>query len=163
MINQPLPLLRWTRLYSVGHPALDAQHRKLFALINDLIALQQADAVAQRQAIVETLPKLGRYAERHFKAEELLMARAQADNLAAHREKHAALLAQVQQLQQNIDRGKIPPFAELLLFLRYWLAEHILVTDKRYAPAMAKLLMDADSDEKADALLAEQEAETELW
>ncbi len=159
MSASPLPPLRWTKLYSVGHPALDTQHRKLFVLINELIALQEADATTQQHAIVDTLPKLARYAERHFKAEELLMARAQADNLAAHREKHAALLAQVQQLQHAIDRGKMPPFAELLLFLRYWLAEHILVTDKRYAPAMARLLIDGELSEQA----AQQEAEAELW
>lgn len=155
----PLPPLKWTRLYSVGHPALDAQHRKLFVLINDLVGLQQADDTAKRQAVIDTLPKLGKYAERHFKSEELLMARAHADNLDAHREKHAALLAQVQQLQRDIDKGKQPPFHELLLFLRYWLAEHILVTDKRYAPVMAKLLIDGELSEAA----AEQAAEAELW
>lgn len=158
-MSQALPPLRWTRLYSVGHPALDAQHRKLFVLINELVALQQVDTIAQQQAVVDTLPKLARYAERHFRAEELLMARAHADNLDAHRDKHAALLAQVQQLQRNIDKGKQPPFQELLLFLRYWLAEHILVTDKRYAPAVAKLLIDGELSEAA----AEQAAEAELW
>lgn len=158
-MSQPLPPLRWTRLYSVGHPALDAQHRKLFVLINDLVGLQQADATAQRQAVIDTLPRLGKYAERHFKAEELLMARAGAAQLEEHREKHRALLAQVQQLQRTIDAGKQPPFHELLLFLRYWLAEHILVTDKRYAPAMAKLLIAGELSEAA----AEQAAEAELW
>ena len=157
--TDPLPPLRWTRLYSVGHPAMDAQHRKLFVLVNELIALQQADDIAKQQAVVDTLPKLARYAERHFKSEELLMARAHADNLDAHREKHRALLAQVTTLQQAIDRGQCPPFQQVLLFLRYWLAEHILVTDKRYAPAMAKLLIDGDMDEEA----ASQLAETELW
>ncbi|QGX38384.1 bacteriohemerythrin [Permianibacter aggregans] len=154
-----LPPMRWTRLYSVGHPTMDAQHQKLFVLVNELIQMQDTDSISQQQAIRETLPKLALYAEKHFHAEEMLMAKAKAEHLDNHRQKHAALLNQVTELQYKVGKGEFPPFQEVLLFLRYWLAEHILVTDKRYAPAMAKLLIE---NELTNGTQASVEA-LELW
>ena len=63
---------RWTEKYSVKIAALDNQHKRLFAIINEL---NQALANGEGKAATDSvLRKLVDYAKAHFAAEESLLA-----------------------------------------------------------------------------------------
>lgn len=130
--------MRFSKLFSVGHKAMDAHHEKLFSMINSLIELQDQSLSTQQKAIAAAVPKLAAYASKHFAAEEHVMRLAKHSDYDEHILKHKALVAQVVALKQNLDAGKIPPLREILVFLKFWLMQHILVIDKRYTENVMK-------------------------
>src|SRR5208282_4119780 len=111
-MNATTATFRWTEKYSVNVAALDNQHKRLFATINEL---NQALASGEGKAVTEpVLQKLVDYAMSHFAAEEALLAEHGYPATASHR------------------AGKPGVPVSLILFLQTWLKEHILVTDKAY-------------------------------
>jgi hemerythrin-like metal-binding protein len=119
--------LEWKDSFSVGNAHLDEQHKGLIALIN---MLDDADMTGP------VLEQLQIYGEEHFRDEERLMEEAGYDGLPAHREQHAAFVEWLESAHQAQRRGEV---AALLRdgvrdYLKNWLVNHILVSDKDYAP-----------------------------
>ncbi len=121
----------WQSSYSVQVAALDAQHRHLIALLNDLceaVDLGQGLSVAD-----QLLKQLIAYTKYHFGEEERLMAKYNFPGLAAHKLEHEILTRRVLLFKKSYDEGNsslIP--MSLLIFLQDWLKGHILGTDKQY-------------------------------
>lgn len=136
--------MKLTKLFSVGHRGMDAQHQRLFDMINALIELQDANTAIQRKAIIDAVPALVAYTLKHFASEEGMMRKAKTADYEEHIAKHKELVGQVSGLMKKIEAGDVPPLEDLLLFLKHWLMNHILVTDKRYAEPVAKMLIDQE-------------------
>ena len=129
--GEPGKLIAWSEEFSVGIPSIDAQHRKLFALINDL----HAAMACGRGAIVvsRTLVGLLAYTSSHFVHEEKLLAETAYPAFHDHKAEHARLLAAVKQLQSDLLAGKSAISLDVLHFLKDWLRRHILGMDQKYA------------------------------
>jgi hemerythrin len=125
-----MPLLVWTAKYSVNIRELDAQHQRLFAMINELYDAMQAGVA--RSVIVSVLDRMLDYAAAHFAREEALFREHAYPEDAAHRAEHAALTWHTKTLKRRLDGGAIGVPAETLGFLVHWLEEHILGSDMRY-------------------------------
>ena len=78
-----MALFDWKPSYSVKVKSCDAEHIKLFALINELHEAMQSGKGAQ--VIDHVVGDLELYTATHFTAEEALMARTHYPALAAHR------------------------------------------------------------------------------
>jgi len=78
--------LEWNGKFSVQVAVLDEQHKKIFAMINDLDALRERKAEAR--VVGGVLVKLLDYAHHHFSTEENSMAEAGYPDLEAHRLEH---------------------------------------------------------------------------
>ena len=129
-----MPLMTWNDKYSVNIRAIDEQHRKLFSLINEL---HEAMAKGQgKEVLGRILVDLASYTVYHFSTEEKLFAAHGYPQAAEHREEHAALIKQVQEVKAEFDAGtaSLPP--KVLDFLRRWLNDHILGSDAKYGPFM---------------------------
>jgi hemerythrin-like metal-binding protein len=67
-------MFAWDQSFAVGIPHVDAQHKQLFGIVNEL---HQAMKSGQSKSVVgQTLEKLVAYTVTHFKDEEALMRRA---------------------------------------------------------------------------------------
>jgi hemerythrin-like metal-binding protein len=125
----------WRDDYSVGLDILDDEHKRLLALINNVLAANQCGTgtVLERQALDELLA----YTEYHFKREEDLMVEHGYRDYEGHKAQHDQMRTQVKlYLKRYEERGR-EVLPELANHLKLWLLQHIAGTDKRLAPYVA--------------------------
>ena len=123
-----MTLIAWDPNFLVGVEPFDRQHRELFALLNQLNESMRHGAEPTERILL--LSRLLESAELHFNDEERALARTDYPDLDRHHLQHNQLLTEAVTFQRMIDRseGAIP--LPLMVFLRDWLSEHILETDK---------------------------------
>lgn len=128
----PAPLIVWSDELSVGIEEIDAQHKVLVDLLNQLhiaILTQHGSAEA-----MHVLGELIDYTRIHFAVEESLMRVLGYPDYEAHKAGHEQLLQQVMDLQRRLlEEGHGITF-ELLHFLKRWLSVHIMESDRAYSP-----------------------------
>ncbi len=125
-------MFEWMDTYSTGIHSIDAQHRNLFNVAEDLYtAMSNGQG---RAAVGRTLDRLVQYTASHFAHEERLMRLHEFPDFVAHKTEHDKLTAQVLQFQTDFRAGKVTMTVQLLQFLKDWLQKHIQGSDQRYAP-----------------------------
>jgi methyl-accepting chemotaxis protein len=126
--------IMWDDNYSVGVKEIDDQHKVLFDLINQTHkAMMDNLGKAEKQKILDGLVD---YTVFHFSHEEGLMRKAEYDGIPEHLEKHKKLVAQVQDFHHKFTIGAIDIDQNLMKFLKDWLSNHIMGTDKFYGSVM---------------------------
>ncbi|MBF0152642.1 MAG: hemerythrin family protein [Magnetococcales bacterium] len=126
----PVGNARWSEDLSVGIASIDADHKKLFVLLNDLFAA--CFAGVGDEVVSDTLHVLSDYTQYHFTREESLLQELGSPDLAQQIEKHRFL---IEQLDKIARQGPAATSEDLLLFLEEWLVRHIAETDKAsFAP-----------------------------
>lgn len=132
----------WNESYGVGNSLLDSDHRILFNLVNQL-----HDAIEtgqSRDVVGSVINVLAEYVEHHFRREEAMLARSGFPDLAGHKAQHRMLEREVGAVRDRWLAGDRQALGEdVLAFLKKWLTEHILVTDKSYGPWVEVLGPDA--------------------
>ena len=126
----------WSDELSVGNQFIDNDHKKLIKMINNFHnAMQEGRG---KEVISKVLNNLFIYTSEHFKREEDEMLRIKYALFEDHRRKHQQLISQVENLQTDLDNGKIMLTTKVSDFLKDWLYSHILQTDKLLAAAISK-------------------------
>lgn len=131
--------ISWSDDLAVGNTFIDNDHRKLIGLVNDL-----HDAMSQgkgKEVLGSTLSNLIKYTSAHFKREEDEMARIGYSGAMAHRQEHEKLVREVLSLQQKFNDGNALLTVKVSKFLKDWLVDHIMKTDK----ALSKAIQQAGS------------------
>jgi hemerythrin len=109
----------------------DAQHKKLFSLIN---ALHETMKVGKGKAVIRDIVRdLERYIQIHFGAEEALLELPHYPALAEHRWEHENFVARGAKFRKDLDANERGDAVAVLTFPKDWLAKHILQTDKLYS------------------------------
>ncbi|ABK43127.1 methyl-accepting chemotaxis sensory transducer [Magnetococcus marinus MC-1] len=123
-------LMPWNSHLVIGVAQMDKEHSQLVALINQLYhTILEGGSSKQGQPVLEALM---RYTQDHFKHEEALLKQMHYPDLQAHMAEHRALIEQVQHFQQDFERGQASINLRLVGFLKDWLSNHILGSDKPY-------------------------------
>ena len=123
--------MRWTDSLAVGNALIDAQHRAFFDEVNAVVAAL-ADG-APRVAVQRFHGAFIIALARHFRDEEMLLARVGYPDLDHHQAEHRALMASVSALTEIL--GHAESRAELLMVVRNTvtaLIEHMALEDMRY-------------------------------
>ncbi|HEY9163482.1 MAG TPA: bacteriohemerythrin [Magnetovibrio sp.] len=120
----------WHNSYSVGVDALDAQHKILISLINQLDNMD-----SERVDLREVMDKLDWYVREHFALEESMLSEADYDDLKAHKAEHRDFEKWLHAAQSHLATGGLD--ATILArsihdHLQDWLTKHILVVDMEY-------------------------------
>lgn len=123
--------LSWDSSYSVKVEKCDEDHKKLFALLNQL--LEAISAGKGYTVIGKAVKELDDYAKSHFSAEEKLMAEASYPILGPHRAQHQMFIQRVQQFQKDVDNGTLSISIAVVSFLQDWLVNHIQHVDQQYS------------------------------
>jgi len=126
-----MALVKWDPTYSVKVVRLDDDHKKLFAMINDLHESMLAGHGSEK--VQEVVKKLADYTKFHFAAEEAFMEKTKYPALASHRAEHQAFVKKVEQFQHEIASGQGGQSISVGVFLNDWLTKHIKSTDQQYS------------------------------
>ena len=121
----------WTDELSVGIEEIDAQHKVLVGLVNEM-----HEAIHKRlggEVVREILDKLTDYTRIHFAVEESLMRIFGYPGYDEHKFEHEGLIRHVQDLQHKVDTGKTAIGFEVMHFLKFWLTKHITESDRSYS------------------------------
>ncbi len=122
--------IKWSKMLSVGIDVIDEDHKVLLALLNRARYTCRGGEIAECNIVLKSLKK---YVETHFIREEALMAICKYPGLENHRQVHQLLIKQVQNMQRDLNDGKLSAY-ELAAFLSSWLIEHIQGMDRAFAP-----------------------------
>ena len=126
----PLVHLPWRDTYALGHPVIDAQHKAMLNLSNDLLDLVASEAGAPR--IDAAMGALLQHIRIHFSEEERILAGVGYPQLEVHQQAHRYLLETTAQMQQNLHQGETD-FRSLLDFLiTRVVKEHLLQDDMAF-------------------------------
>jgi hemerythrin-like metal-binding protein len=125
-------MLQWTKEFETGFPELDAQHRKLFELVEHMTELIDAPVI-DVQAGLKLIAFLEEYARSHFECEERCMVEAQCPSRGINQEAHVLFLEGVQRFKRDFaGRGDKRELLTILqASLRAWLRNHILKIDTK--------------------------------
>ena len=125
----------WKPEFGIGIHSIDSQHRKLFAMFDELYqALNEGQGTNLK--VHRTLEWLVQYTKVHFAHEERLMLTEEYPGFLPHKTQHDALTRKVLAMQKDYAEGKAAMTVELVEFLRSWMVHHILNTDARMAQAL---------------------------
>ena len=128
----------WQQACSVGHPALDEQHRGFFNLcrVADACRLDKTREGGER--FHELLNELVNYAHRHFLFEEKLLAASGYPDLDAHKAEHELYKEKLTHFVIEATFGDLNKEG-LFGYLADWWASHILESDLKYRDYVAAL------------------------
>ena len=123
-------LIRWNSTYELGHKEIDSQHQKLVDIINEFY---NAFATAQAHTkIGDIILELVNYTIFHFTAEEEIFKNSAYPEAEEHVKIHKEFVDKLKQYHQEVKDGNMTTTYDLMTFLRDWLINHIMGTDKTY-------------------------------
>lgn len=126
-----MSIFQWKDEYSVGHPEIDAQHKRLFQFADELHSAMASGK--GKDVLSATLAKLINYTKVHFATEERLMQQYSYPDYAGHKQAHDKLTGQVVAFQKEFEASRSSMTIQLMQFLKDWLVHHIGETDKKIA------------------------------
>ena len=127
-----MALMEWSEKLSVNIKEVDEQHKKWIKLLNDLHDAMKSGK--GNEVIGSTLSGLVEYTKVHFATEEKLLQSHSYPAFLAHKKLHTEMVAKVESLESQYKSGKPVLSVEVMQFLKNWLSEHIVGTDKNYGP-----------------------------
>lgn len=122
--------IEWSDELTLGHPVMDQQHRELVNLFNE--ASHSIATIGCQRA----RPKLDRLIEQtmlHFDCEEAAMAAHQYPDFQAHCDEHTRLALDIHEFRSQYVAGKFHQAEALIQYLRVWLVDHIVKSDRQFA------------------------------
>ena len=127
-----MAFIQWTPSFSVGNAVLDADHRKLIDILNQIY-----DAWVSNSSTLELgrlFDELMDYTDHHFSREESKLAARDFEDLDRHHAAHERLRELVHAFRSRHLAGhKADALTEdMAKFLKSWLMDHILEEDLKY-------------------------------
>ena len=129
-----MKLVEWCESLLVGHDKIDADHRKLVDLINQLG--QTIQSGGGKAACEQVLNALIVHTWKHFEAEEKLMEEHHSPGADRHRLEHARLIDELLVFKAHFDDGTLAISPRLIEILGEWLIRHIDENDRKLAASL---------------------------
>jgi len=123
--------IKWDDSLSVHIETIDYQHKKLVELINEFY--EHIQKGSQKEKMQEVITALKKYTLFHFTTEEKLMTQHHYEGLVVHKKEHEAFVAKVLDFETRYNAGKMILSVEITNFLKNWVVNHIMGTDKKYS------------------------------
>jgi len=124
-----MTLIEWKDDFKVGVPDVDAEHRDLIDLINDLHGLMQQQATHDQ--VSSSLGEIFAQISAHFALEERFMRAAEYDGFPEHKEDHEALLDEIRDIMDRVEVDGSYDEKRLSGELERWFSEHFKTHDAR--------------------------------
>jgi len=122
---------QWQDSFNTGIATVDAQHRKLVEMINQLDRRNLSRAPGN--TIKDVLVALVAYTQEHFADEERHMEEIGYANLGQHKALHKSFTSKIIAVLLDLKDDKTIDPRELRTFLTTWFISHILNEDKKMA------------------------------
>ncbi len=124
-------LIKWGPQYYIGLKLIDDQHKVLVNLIN---LTYKYFGENNRKKLKEVLKELLDYTVYHFGEEEVLFKRFEYEDYDNHKRIHESFIGKIRSFKEEFESGDATVSFEIIEFLKDWLINHILKTDKQYVP-----------------------------
>lgn len=123
-----MQLFKWTKAHSVFLPEVDAEHRNLYRLAEELHESVEAGARAPRirngmQALLDAI-------EEHFAHEERLMKAAACESYEWHKQQHNTVRKKGKRFLADFAAGGRDVPEDFLAFLAGWFRDHLALSDR---------------------------------
>ncbi|MFP4556546.1 MAG: bacteriohemerythrin [Bacteroidales bacterium] len=126
----------WKDSFAFGIESIDQDHKRLVEMIDELYsAMSQGKA---KEVVNDIVAGLIDYTKVHFRREEMYMKSVGYNDFEEHKRVHREFVEKVHKFQNKLKEGRTNISVEVTTFLRDWLSEHILNTDKKFVPEMIK-------------------------
>jgi hemerythrin len=133
-----MSLFKWSNANSVYLPEIDAEHRALYRLGDELHKAVMAGAEPAR--LQPILANLLETAEQHFRHEERLMRAIHYTAFDWHKGQHDAVRKRSRALAKRVAGGDSAAAGELVEFLSEWLRGHMAVADRMMSARLRNYL-----------------------
>jgi len=125
-----MALIQWTSELEIGYKIIDDQHKKLVDLLNDLHgAMIQGKS---KEILASILKELIKYTGYHFKDEEGYMKKFNYQDFNNHCIEHDNFVKKMLGYQDDFANQKALLSIDIMNFLKDWLINHIMGTDRKY-------------------------------
>jgi hemerythrin-like metal-binding protein len=114
----------------LGVSIIDQQHKQLVSIVNELF--KEIKGGKANQALIDIFSRLVEYTASHFATEEKIFADTNYPETEEHIKHHKKLVESALKLQADFKAGNSVVGREVMDFLKDWLTNHILKTDKKY-------------------------------
>ncbi len=128
-------IIAWDEKYNTGCPEIDRQHRGLFDIINKLSDKLHS---IEKDDIVDILNDLYKYTDEHFRTEEELFEKSSFPNAKEHKLQHKEFINKVAEFTSKFEKEDAMLTFDILFFLKDWILEHILYSDREYVEYVCK-------------------------
>ncbi len=125
-----MAFINWNDGLKVNVNTIDVQHQKLIDIVNSLF-----DAMSEgkgNDVLNDVFNGLLNYTVEHFSTEEKLMEQHNYPKTEFHKVEHSDLTRQAKDLYDKFKSGQATISVPTLNFLRSWLNNHILSSDKQF-------------------------------
>ena len=130
-------MLKWKKEYEIGVERIDIQHKKLVDIGEQVYKLIIKDG-DHYDDIVTLLHELKDYTIYHFKTEEDLFEKhPEFLKAESHIFEHRLFVKKIEKYFEDlelIDKEQKKVLLDLMTFISDWLVQHIVGSDKEYAP-----------------------------
>lgn len=119
---------KWTKAHAIFLPQVDAEHRNLFRMAEELHQAVRTGAEAAR--VQELSRPLFVAIEEHFANEERLMRAAECPDYEWHKLQHDTARKRAKRFADELDGGNAQAAHEFTDFLGRWFKDHMSLTDR---------------------------------
>ncbi|PKL16736.1 MAG: hemerythrin [Spirochaetae bacterium HGW-Spirochaetae-5] len=121
--------MEWESRLTIGVKQFDEHHKELIRIISEL---KESMHNGENHVYIKNLLfELVSYTKYHFTAEERMMEKHNYQLFKEHKLEHQKLTEQVELFLDKYSAGKSDLDDQIFEFLKKWLFEHILETDKK--------------------------------
>jgi len=128
--------ISWRHVWDSGHSQIDAQHKNLIDLANEL--LEMTTMQATKEEILFMLDKLIQHTSQHFAYEEHVLRKLNYDQIEDHMIKHQLLIEKALGLRKDFleDKGYMSTFFSFII--EDVVLKHMIQEDTRFFPTIKK-------------------------
>lgn len=129
--KQAFAKVLWSDAYSVGVAEMDAQHKTLLGMINQLADCLAGEDAGSSTVLHGVLAAMFDYTMIHFKAEECYLQRIGYPLLATHIDEHANFVEKMVSYSMSACGG-VENMVDVHHYLTEWWLTHTLQSDQAY-------------------------------
>lgn len=132
-----MPFIVWNKDIEIGIETVDKQHRMLVDMINEF-----HDAIIAGQSyekMGDIITGLLYYAQTHFATEEEFFRKYNYPDRQAHIREHNEFIMNITSKFDKMKKGELVLSVEISKFLRDWLLNHVMSSDKKFAPFIKEI------------------------
>lgn len=126
-----MEMISWNDSLSVKIKSFDDQHKKLIELINQFYA--NISLATKKEMMLDVIKSLKDYTVLHFTTEERYMKLHGFPGYEAHLNEHKSFIEKVNSFEERYSAGKLVLSVEITNFIKEWVTNHIMGTDKKYS------------------------------
>ena len=124
--------ISWKDFYSVGEESLDAQHKQIVAILDDLYHVVHVGG--EQAEFKRLLDRLLQYTVAHFEHEEQMMQACGFPDFDNHKAEHDQMRRRTLAYREHLE---LITAHDLLRFLKEWFTEHVRAQDQCYVPYLS--------------------------